>query len=393
MTKQLVPIKGYSIYENQEGEQRVFSDDATLEDDVVTSAPMVNYQTEDGIKFDVFAGTSMSSADARAEAMRKALQAAQETRNQEVAYELQNRNCSYNYIYTSAMDIADKSGDKELLKQMLGFYLECSSKEGHFSDFASMNERYPQFVNEDTCNIQEIYDQAMEQGKSYGAERVAKTFNLGKEKIGRAIKGYVESQLEKFHNSNETTIAEYREEMTKKLLTHEFIRMVIRPKVNVNDDDITAAILKNGGTKFLEYIQFHVKHIFLKNGLQAAQKMDKIYQELKSGVSFETLVKKFSEDSHTKDKGGDLGLIAKDDISSQLRKELIKLKPGLFSKPIATSTGIHILKLIKFVSKKHPEMARLRQKWEAQLTEQAIRTQLNVWVQNRRGASTIKYLN
>jgi len=201
------------------------------------------------------------------------------------------------------------------------------------------------------------------------------------------------SQLEKFLNSNDTTLAEYREEMRKKLLTHEFIRMVIRPKVNVNDDDITAAILKNGGTKFLEYIQFHVKHIFLKNGLQAAQKMDKIYQELKSGVSFETLVKKFSEDSHTKDKGGDLGLIAKDDISSQLRKELIKLKPGVFSKPIATSTGIHILKLIKFVSKKHPEMARLRQKWEAQLTEQAIRTQLNVWVQNRRGASTIKYLN
>ena len=201
------------------------------------------------------------------------------------------------------------------------------------------------------------------------------------------------SQLEKFLKSNNTTLTEYREDMSKKLLSHEFVRMVIRPKVNVSDDDITAAILKNGGTKFLEYIQFHVKHLFLKNSPRAAQKMSKIHQELKSGVSFETLVKKFSEDPNTKDKGGDLGLIAKDDISPPLRKELVKLKPGYFSQPIATSAGIHILKLIKFVSKKHPEMARLKHKWEAQLTEQAIRTQLNVWVQNRRNASTIKYLN
>jgi len=76
------------------------------------------------------------------------------------------------------------------------------------------------------------------------------------------------------------------------------------------------------------------------------EKMDKIYVEIQSGLSFEDAAKKYSEDPTTKDKGGDTGWIRKLAMPPEFEKAAYALKPGEISKPIKTGFGYYILKCV-----------------------------------------------
>lgn len=99
----------------------------------------------------------------------------------------------------------------------------------------------------------------------------------------------------------------------------------------------------------------HLAHILIKvsnnakgEELSKAQaKIDNAYDRLKAGESFEKVAKEISEDSNTKDQGGDLGYLTAKFPNGFYAFETAaySLKPGEFSKPVRTALGLHILKL------------------------------------------------
>ena len=76
------------------------------------------------------------------------------------------------------------------------------------------------------------------------------------------------------------------------------------------------------------------------------QKIEKIAQEIKGGLSFEEAVKKYSEDPSAKQNGGDLGFFGKGAMTPEFEKVVFELKPGQISEPIKTPYGYHLIKLI-----------------------------------------------
>lgn len=197
-------------------------------------------------------------------------------------------------------------------------------------------------------------------------------------------------QLKEFLKMRQKTFEEYREEFERKLQIHNFMKMIINPKVKVSEDDISFALLNKGGKELLEFIQFHVKHIFIKKDPEAVAKLNQIVAQLKSGKPFEELAKKYSDDPSTREDGGNLGLIAKQDISPNLQTELVKMKPGTYSSPVKTDQGTHILKLVKIESGENPEVQKLKASITQQLTQQEIERQFQIWIKNKRKTSTIK---
>ncbi len=96
---------------------------------------------------------------------------------------------------------------------------------------------------------------------------------------------------------------------------------------------------------------------FLKDGKEqtsestlsprAAKKQvaDTVLAQLKEGKKFEELAKSFSEDTVTKDKGGDMGEMTYEALFPELRAAANKLAPGEFSNVIETKTGFHIIQV------------------------------------------------
>ncbi|NLG83262.1 MAG: hypothetical protein GX493_01345 [Firmicutes bacterium] len=146
--------------------------------------------------------------------------------------------------------------------------------------------------------------------------------------------------------------------------------------VTVSDDEIRAA-----------YASVRIAHILLstkkdeKGSLseaEAQKKAAEIYEKLKAGDDWDKLVKEYSADTTTKDKGGDLGETKLKDFNTQYEsrygKDFVQaalaLKEGEFSSPVKSGEGYHLIKMLSRVEAKGPEFDREKKLIKAELVMQ-----------------------
>jgi len=77
---------------------------------------------------------------------------------------------------------------------------------------------------------------------------------------------------------------------------------------------------------------------------KAKEKIDKIYQELKSGKDFAALAQQFSDDFYRM-KGGDVGWMHKGSLDPDFEPLAFKIPVGQYSQPFRTQYGYNILKV------------------------------------------------
>jgi parvulin-like peptidyl-prolyl isomerase len=74
------------------------------------------------------------------------------------------------------------------------------------------------------------------------------------------------------------------------------------------------------------------------------QKAQKVLSEIKSGMKFESAVKKYSEDPASSSSQGDIGWFKKGDLKKEFDTVISTLKIGEISNVFKTDIGLHILK-------------------------------------------------
>jgi len=140
--------------------------------------------------------------------------------------------------------------------------------------------------------------------------------------------------------------------------------------------------------KYKEPEARHIKHIliyFSKDADNATQesafkKANEIREKLLKGANFEELAKMYSDDTGSKEKGGDLGIIRKGQTIPEFEKEIFKLKVGEISTPIKSPYGYHIVKVEKIIPERIPSFDEVknvveedyRQKKEEELIAQIL---------------------
>ncbi|MCP8968205.1 peptidylprolyl isomerase PrsA [Ectobacillus ponti] len=88
--------------------------------------------------------------------------------------------------------------------------------------------------------------------------------------------------------------------------------------------------------------EIRASHILVKDEATAKKVMD----ELKGGKSFEDLAKQYSEDTGSKDKGGDLGFFGPGKMVPEFEAAAYKLKKGeMTQEPVKSQYGYHIIKV------------------------------------------------
>ncbi|PES94221.1 peptidylprolyl isomerase [Bacillus cereus] len=87
--------------------------------------------------------------------------------------------------------------------------------------------------------------------------------------------------------------------------------------------------------------EIKASHILVKDEATAK----KVKEELGQGKSFEELAKQYSEDTGSKEKGGDLGYFTPGKMVKEFEDAAYKLKKDEVSEPVKTQFGYHIIKV------------------------------------------------
>lgn len=94
--------------------------------------------------------------------------------------------------------------------------------------------------------------------------------------------------------------------------------------------------------------QILAQKVVSKLDVDTHNRAQNVLNELSKGGDFASLAKQFSEDTDTKDNGGDFGIVIEQtnrDLSPQVVGELFKLQPGQTSGIVETPLGLEILRV------------------------------------------------
>ncbi len=83
---------------------------------------------------------------------------------------------------------------------------------------------------------------------------------------------------------------------------------------------------------------------------------DSLVRELRNGADFSLVARRYSQDTGTKDQGGDLGWVRRGNFVPQFEAVAFRLKPGQISDPVRTVYGFHIIR----VERSQPAEAQVR---------------------------------
>jgi len=126
----------------------------------------------------------------------------------------------------------------------------------------------------------------------------------------------------------------------------------------VTDQDVQDFYDSNKGSFFADDM-LSIRHLFIDTHLltskddkdKALKRAQDIYKEYKAGAAFGDLVMKYSEDTASKYKGGDIGMLLRSNqqqkqfYGSDFFDEVFKLKKGDVSDVIQSNLGYHIVQV------------------------------------------------
>ncbi|HWZ99992.1 MAG TPA: peptidyl-prolyl cis-trans isomerase [Candidatus Dormibacteraeota bacterium] len=127
----------------------------------------------------------------------------------------------------------------------------------------------------------------------------------------------------------------------------------LKQSAQVSDDDLNKLYNQNK-SQFQVPERVHVEHILLFTRgktteaeiAEVQKRAEDVLKEVKKGGKFEDLAKKYSEDTQTKDKGGDLGWILRGQTVAAFEKAAFGTPKGATSDVVKTEYGFHILKVL-----------------------------------------------
>lgn len=140
----------------------------------------------------------------------------------------------------------------------------------------------------------------------------------------------------------------------------------LRKQVEVTDEKVEEFYNMYSEDYRLEE-QRQAAHLLIRAGSKDADKRIAAVEEgLKNGTSFAKLVAQYSDDQSTKDKGGDMGFVTRNQLAADLDAALFALESeGDVSAAITDDYGTHFIRLTSIKPEHTPALAEVKDKVKA----------------------------
>jgi peptidyl-prolyl cis-trans isomerase SurA len=169
----------------------------------------------------------------------------------------------------------------------------------------------------------------------------------------------------------------------------------IRTKVNITKDDIKNYFYNHYARNTSAPRAYHLQLITIavksyKSPAAANGTATQALRDIKAGESFTEVAKRLNDDG-TGPSGGDMGVLAEDQISPVLLEQVKKLQIGQVSGVFgsATTGRFQILKLVDVKSDENDRLARMGDEIRNQLAAAEYQHQISLWLDRQRQSAFI----
>lgn len=230
----------------------------------------------------------------------------------------------------------------------------------------------------------EVTDEALnEEIKSFLARR-----NLSKDQLMQAL------------SQQGMTYDQYREDFRTQMIINQFQGREILPQVKITDRDVQSFYLRNSGT-MAENIRLTLRQLQIEvpsgavESVKAGKKqlVDKVFQEIESGMPFEKAVKIYSDNESARENGGLMPQIFLKDLAPQFQNAIRDLEEGRYTRPIETQMGYSIFYVSKREFSGSDDYKKMKPQLENQLRQEEMTKLLSRWLETQRRRSDIKIKN
>lgn len=229
----------------------------------------------------------------------------------------------------------------------------------------------------------------------------AKAFSL----LAKASKGSSFDQLRIDESTNEFMLeggdlGERHLAELPDLFAKEVVKMkkgqVVGPLRAGNGLQLIRLISETGATVHHEVTKYHVRQILLKQDIstppaEAKRKAFNLYQQVKDGKDFAKIAKKYSMDTVSALKGGDMGFLNPEEVVPEFEKAMTSLPLHVVSKPVKSSFGWHIIEVLERKTEDDSESFK-RQQVRQFLQQKKFAEAVQNWQQQLRNQSYIKIM-
>ncbi len=146
------------------------------------------------------------------------------------------------------------------------------------------------------------------------------------------------------------------EEVKENLLVARLLEEEIDKKINPTEEEIIEYYNSNIDL-YTAPEEVRISHIVVQTEKEALH----VIERLKKGESFEELARKYSLDTDSAKRGGDLGFFFKDQLPKPLQESIFSLKIGEFTvKPVKTLWGFQIIRVTDYRPEKVLPLSEVR---------------------------------
>jgi peptidyl-prolyl cis-trans isomerase SurA len=190
--------------------------------------------------------------------------------------------------------------------------------------------------------------------------------------------GLTETEFREAVTRQGLTYDEYRQIIGEQIIINKLLTLKLRSNILVSEEEIDRYI-KEHSEEASNTEGYILRQIFIKSGEESERKLQEVLQNLKEGVPFDTVAKKYSEGLNSRE-GGIMGFVKKTDLDRKFIDALEKIKEGEYTEPLRSRKGIHILYLEKRIK---PDIS-LRENVKNKLIEMKMQERYQQWIKELR---------
>ncbi|MCP4106856.1 MAG: hypothetical protein GY749_15175 [Desulfobacteraceae bacterium] len=243
--------------------------------------------------------------------------------------------------------------------------------------------------------LDQLIDQKLtdQETKRYG-------ITVGEEEINNAINRikessyYTDEEFKEALANDGLTIEDLRNRIEEQILRSRLLNIEVKSKIVITKEDMKS-YYEEHINDYKGEKKYHLRNIILnvssyankEEKLAVKKKMENILSKLKAGESFEKAAGKYSES--LADQGGDLGLFKLDELSPQIQRSVIGLKPGQFTSILDTDPGYQVLFVQEIVNTKGKSLEEASPEIKEKLYNEIVDKEFQSWLEKLRKRSHI----
>jgi parvulin-like peptidyl-prolyl isomerase len=251
-------------------------------------------------------------------------------------------------------------------------------------------------------SVRQVLDQLIDEELILGAAAEAK-LEVNDDEVQKALdevkrqNHLTDKQLEAALSQQGYSMREYKRDLKKQILRLRAVNVLVRPRVQVSDDDVKARYERLSGQSST-VTEVHIRHVLLllqekpsQDEMEAARRRaGEIVARVRGGEEFADLAKSLSDDGTTKGSGGDLGWYKRGELPTEWEEILFAMTEGEVRGPIRGPRGLHVFQVIENKKETVRPFAEVKDQLKEQIFRDEMDKQTKVWLQELRKRAHIE---